>query len=120
MTLQDTIAALQAENAELRSQVRRLHAQAAELEEEGERLLVNARLNSALVRDQATEIESLSEQGQSFKQWGAEQSMLAESYRAVMRQALEALGPSAPECSGCAYEWQQAVNALREALEEQA
>ena len=34
------------------------------------------------------------------------------------RQALEALGPTPPECCGCEAEWQIAIDALRRALEQ--
>lgn len=38
------------------------------------------------------------------------------SNEAVMRQALELLGPQAPECCGCATEWNEAIKALEEQL----
>ena len=35
---------------------------------------------------------------------------------AVMRMALELLGPQAPECCGCAAEWNEAIKLLEEQL----
>lgn len=35
---------------------------------------------------------------------------------AVMRHVLDVLGPQAPECSGCAAEWNEAIRALEDAL----
>ena len=40
--------------------------------------------------------------------------------RELMQQALEALGPTPPECCGCEVEWQIAIDALRRALEQPA
>ena len=37
-------------------------------------------------------------------------------YEAVMRKVLELLGPQAPECCGCAAEWNEAIKALEDAL----
>ena len=34
------------------------------------------------------------------------------------RQAIALLGPEAPLCSGCEYEWNQAIKLLKEALGE--
>ena len=36
----------------------------------------------------------------------------------VLKQALEALGPNAPECCGCRAEWQIAIESLRQAIAE--
>jgi hypothetical protein len=36
----------------------------------------------------------------------------------AMKQALEALGPNAPECCGCRVEWEIAITALRQAIAE--
>jgi len=36
----------------------------------------------------------------------------------AMKQALEALGPNAPECCGCRAEWQIAIESLRQAIQE--
>jgi hypothetical protein len=36
----------------------------------------------------------------------------------AMKLALEALGPTAPECCGCAVEWEIAITALRQAIEQ--
>jgi hypothetical protein len=36
--------------------------------------------------------------------------------REVMQEVLRLLGPTAPECSGCAAEWEMAIKALEEAL----
>ena len=38
------------------------------------------------------------------------------SHEAVMRTVLELLGPQAPECCGCAAEWNEAIKALKEQL----
>lgn len=35
---------------------------------------------------------------------------------AVMRHVLDVLGPQAPECCGCAAEWNEAIKALEDAL----
>lgn len=35
---------------------------------------------------------------------------------AVMRRVVELLGPQAPECCGCAAEWNEAIKAPEEAL----
>ena len=37
--------------------------------------------------------------------------------RKAIIEALRLLGPEAPECCGCKYEWQHAINILQEALE---
>jgi len=36
----------------------------------------------------------------------------------VLKQALEALGPNAPECCGCRAEWQIAIESLRQTIAE--
>lgn len=35
----------------------------------------------------------------------------------AIRNALQLLGPEAPTCCGCEYEWSQAIKVLREAIE---
>ena len=36
----------------------------------------------------------------------------------AIKNALEALGPNAPECCGCKAEWEIAITALRQAIAE--
>jgi len=36
---------------------------------------------------------------------------------AAIREAIELLGPEAPSCSGCEYEWNHALRVLREAID---
>jgi hypothetical protein len=48
----------------------------------------------------------------SFDYWQAE----AKRMREAINEALMLLGPEAPECSGCAYEWDHAIKVLSAAL----
>lgn len=38
------------------------------------------------------------------------------NHEATLRQALELLGPEAPECCGCRAEWDMAIKALEDGL----
>lgn len=42
-----------------------------------------------------------------------------EAMKGHINMALTYLGPTAPECSGCAYEWDQAIKELRAAIPEE-
>lgn len=35
---------------------------------------------------------------------------------AVLREVLNLLGPDAPECCGCRYEWQKAIDLIKDCL----
>lgn len=37
-------------------------------------------------------------------------------HETVMRHVLDVLGPQAPKCCGCEYEWNEALTTLKEAL----
>ena len=41
---------------------------------------------------------------------------LIRKQREVMQEVLRLLGPTSPECSGCAAEWDMAIKSLEEAL----
>lgn len=71
-------------------------------------MFTEAQLREALAQ-QAEELKHLQEQNTALD------AKLA-SHEDVMRQALNFLGPTAPECSGCEYEWNEAIKALEGAL----
>ena len=42
------------------------------------------------------------------------------SMKETLQRALDALGPTPPNCCGCESEWQIAIDAIKEAMREQA
>lgn len=72
---------------------------------------------------QSAELKQLQEQNTNLDNIASElqstcdrQAVKLASHEAVMRQALNLLGPTAPECCGCEYEWNEAIKALEAAL----
>jgi len=62
-------------------------------------------------------VEDLLQNTREGWRYAAELEQKRKELMEVLKDVLNLLGPDAPECCGCRYEWQQAVDLIKKRLE---